>query len=264
MKKFLPGLFCGLALSWLLLMLMGAAAPAPIQRNQWSTNVQGQPVIGDFTYTNAAAGTTNFWLVNDQGINSLAPGRSLWKGYSWFNSGGKAFHAADGFVQLLTNGAALMQAVDATVTPISTTGASGQGVDYLQVRDSAANVIGYFRTNAMWQTTNDFYALLTTTDATVTTIQTLTMRDNTTVQVSARVSAFNATTSASYWRVATFRSVAGTVTQVGATTAVSTGEDNAAMDCTIDTTANTIRIRATGIAATTILWKSYATLYYGE
>lgn len=264
-KYFFPGLFCGIALSWLMLMLMGAAAPAPIQRNNFSTNVSGQPVIGDFTYSNGVpAGVyTNHVVFSGQGVQGFAPSRTLWKLNGWVNNSGVSIQLAE-LSSLNTNGSAQFVGVDAATVPIKSQGATGQGVDYLQVLDGPGNTIGYFRTNAMWQTTNDFYALAATADATVTTIQTITMRDNTAVQVSARVSAFNATTSASYWRVATFRSVAGTVTQVGATTAVSTGEDNAAMDCTIDTSANVIRIRITGVAATAINWKSYVRCFYGE
>lgn len=263
MKVKWPLFWAGMACMAGIFLLLAAAAPMPILRNQWTTNTPNSSIIGDYSYSNAVAGSgTNFLVYTSQGIQSFAPGRSLWKAHGWYGDP-KIFEYGPGS-SMNSNGSAAITVVDAAVTPLQAQGATGQGVDYLQVKDSAANTIGYFRTNAMWQTTNDFYATVQTADATVTTIITLTMRDNASVQVGVRTAGFNATTSASYYRVAAFRSVAGTVTQIGPTTAVSTGEDNAAMDCTVSTTANTIIVQVTGIAATTINWKTYVSFFYGQ
>lgn len=89
MKNKFHLLLGGLLMAMVLFLILGAAAPAPVQRNQWSTNVQGQPIIGDWTYSNSVAGSySNFLQFSGQGITSLAPGpRQLWKLYGWGNNG---------------------------------------------------------------------------------------------------------------------------------------------------------------------------------
>lgn len=95
-----------------------------------------------------------------------------------------------------------------------------------------------------------------TTDATVTTLDSFTLASNTTVTVSALVTAVKSDNSqaAAYSLIAIFRNNAGTVTQVGTTSKNVIGEDNASWDATIDNSTTTIRIRVTGVLATTIQW----------
>jgi hypothetical protein len=107
-----------------------------------------------------------------------------------------------------------------------------------------------------------------TTDATVTTLQSITIPTTTTVQIHARVTARRtggasgtAEDGAGYTIIATFKNVAGTATQIGATTAVSTHESQAAWDCAFDVTAATARIRVTGAAGNNVTWHTVTRTY---
>lgn len=101
-------------------------------------------------------------------------------------------------------------------------------------------------------------ATVQTTDATVTSLLTYAMADNTTAIFEARVTGdVNAgANSAGYIRQSVYkRTGGGAATIVGAQVLALTAEDNAAWDCTIDTDgANTVRVRVTGAAATTVDW----------
>lgn len=95
-----------------------------------------------------------------------------------------------------------------------------------------------------------------TTDATVTSLATLATTDDYTYIITAEVQGAVNTggNTAGYGRAATFKNVAGTLSQVGSTTALWTHEDAAGWDCDIDADGTDIRIRVTGAAATTIDW----------
>jgi hypothetical protein len=107
-----------------------------------------------------------------------------------------------------------------------------------------------------------------TTDATVTTLQSITIPASTTVQIHARVTARRtggasgtAEDGAGYTIIGTFKNVAGTATQIGATTALSTHESQAAWDCVFDVTAATARIRVTGAASNNVTWHTVTRTY---
>lgn len=130
-------------------LVLGAAAPAPLYRNQWSTNVPGQPVIGDFIYSNSASGTeTNFIIANSQGLLELAPGnRQLWKLYGWFGSGtDKAFDWNGSQSKLLTNGGAVLKLNDNGVG-LLVTGAAAQSSDLFSGANSAGGVLVSLRSD---------------------------------------------------------------------------------------------------------------------
>lgn len=95
-----------------------------------------------------------------------------------------------------------------------------------------------------------------TTNATVTTLDSFTIATNTTLIISAVITAVKSDNSqgASYIRTAAFRNNAGTVAQISTTQDGGTFEDDATWDATIDNLTTTIRIRVTGKAATTIRW----------
>jgi hypothetical protein len=95
-----------------------------------------------------------------------------------------------------------------------------------------------------------------TTDATPTTIDSFTLASNTAVAITALVTAIKSDGSqAGSWSVtACFRNNAGVVAQVGTTTSISIGVDDAAWTATADNATTTIRVRVTGKAATTIRW----------
>ncbi len=98
---------------------------------------------------------------------------------------------------------------------------------------------------------------VTTTDATVTTLWSLTLSDNTTYHIRATVTAdqTSGASSASYERVLTVKRAGGVATIVGAVSTPHTAEDVAGWDCTLDVDgSNAARVRVTGAAATTVVW----------
>lgn len=124
------------------------------------------------------------------------------------------------------------------------------------------------------QATNDdpservFQNRVTTTDATVTTLQSLTIASAYSYHIETRVTARRtggtggtANDTASYVRIATVKDVSGTATLVGAVTATHTAEDQAGWDCTIDVTGATARVRITGAADNNIVWHSTTKVY---
>lgn len=102
-------------------------------------------------------------------------------------------------------------------------------------------------------------ATVTTTDATVTSVQVLTVPANTGGQIMAKVVGNRANGDQSaYTVVAGFVNVAG-VAAVVAVTPLLTAETTATTDCTIDATGATIRVRVTGVAAQTYNWSCLTT-----
>lgn len=99
-----------------------------------------------------------------------------------------------------------------------------------------------------------------TTDATQTTLDTFTSLADSAVSVSWMVTAIKSdrTQAASYVVSAAFRNNGGTITQVG-TTQVSGLEDDANWAVAVDSSGNQIRLRVTGVAATTIQWVAIRT-----
>lgn len=107
-----------------------------------------------------------------------------------------------------------------------------------------------------------------TTDATVTTILTLaTIADSVksiSVRVVARRTAGAGGTAgdvAGYSRIATFKNIAGTVTQVGTTTDDHTAEDQSGWDVTFSISGTNVLIQVTGAADNTITWHATARTY---
>lgn len=103
-----------------------------------------------------------------------------------------------------------------------------------------------------------------TTNATVTTLHTVTIPSATTVMIDAVViarrtggSAGTANDSAGYVVRALVKDVSGTATLVGAVSTPFSAEDVAGYDCTIDTSGATARVRVTGIASTNITWHGH-------
>lgn len=96
-------------MAFILFLLMGAAAPNPVQRNNFTTNVPGEPVIGGITYSNGdpANFQTNHVVFTGGGIQSFAPGsRAIYKLYGWVNGNDKAFDWFNSASYLKTNGGA--------------------------------------------------------------------------------------------------------------------------------------------------------------
>lgn len=124
------------------------------------------------------------------------------------------------------------------------------------------------------QATNDdpseriFQNRVATTDATVTTLQSLAIASGYSYHIEATVTARRtggvagtANDTASYKRIVTVKDVGGTATIVGAVTSVHTAEDQAGWDCTIDVTGATARVRVTGATNNNITWHSTTKIY---
>lgn len=104
-----------------------------------------------------------------------------------------------------------------------------------------------------------------TTDATATTIHTVTIPASTTVglhvSVTARRTGGTAGTAedgAHYLRAATYKNVAGTATLIGSASSVHTAKDQAGWDVTFNVSTNTVQIQVTGAANNVVTW--HATL----
>jgi len=106
-----------------------------------------------------------------------------------------------------------------------------------------------------------------TTNATQTTLATITIPANTTVFIRATVvarrtggTAGTAEDGAGYEMTAAVKNVSGTATLIGAVAALATHEDQAGWDATIDVTGATARIRVTGAADNNVDWHAVYTL----
>jgi len=266
MKKYLLGSFVGAFAAILLLgVLLGAVGPG-VNHNNFTTNVPGTAVVGPWSYSNAntITLTTNFITFDENGINEFRGGGAMWTLVAWSSGNNTTFNWNGGQSALFTNGSGLFAVQDKTVNALRVAGATGQAVQYASILDGAGNEIGYFRTNCFWATTNDFFTVLVTTDNTTNNIFTLTMRDNSAVRVIVDVIGYNSTSSASYGKVATFKSVGGSVTQVGNTATVGAAEDDAAYECLVDVSTDIIRVRVAGNTAKTVDWKCYVKTIYSE
>lgn len=109
-------------------------------------------------------------------------------------------------------------------------------------------------------------ATVSTTDATVTTLQTIAAPATTTIRVQSTVvarrtggAAGTAEDGASYVITGTFKNVAGVATQIGTTSVVSSNEDQAGWDCVYDVTGATARIRVTGAVDNNVNWVAVST-----
>ena len=124
------------------------------------------------------------------------------------------------------------------------------------------------------QATNDdpseriFQNRVATTDATVTTLQTINIASGYSYHIHTVVTARRtggvlgtANDTASYERIATVKDVSGTATIVGAVLLEYTAEDQVLWDCTIDVTGATARVRVTGASKNYITWHSTTKIY---
>lgn len=101
------------------------------------------------------------------------------------------------------------------------------------------------------------YASVQTTDATVTTLISKTLAEGKAYIIIANIAGKQADTNrASYVRRAcVYRPTAGSATLQGSVQDELTIESDVNWDCTIDVSGNAVRVRVTGVAATTIDWK---------
>lgn len=110
---------------------------------------------------------------------------------------------------------------------------------------------------------------VTTTDATVTTLHTFTLPASTNVGMEVRVAARRtggvsgtAEDGAYYILNALYKMVSGTTaTIIGSVAQTVVGESQAGWDATLDTTGATVRVRVTGAAGNTVVWKMWARVF---
>jgi hypothetical protein len=97
-----------------------------------------------------------------------------------------------------------------------------------------------------------------TSNATATAVASYLVPDNKSVIIMARVTGrkTDGTQAAGYVRSAAFRRSGATTTQVGTTASISTFEDDAAWDATIDVDSGVVRVMVTGVALTVIDWRA--------
>jgi len=275
MKRTVLTILTSIVATSVLWLLLGAAPPAPIWRNNFTTNEPPFPVIGDWSYSNSLAGippnaSTNMFIVDRTGIFQVPPNGTwspLWELFGCCDQSGRILEWGPFQNSALnTNGSAVLSVDNGSVTTLDVYyGSTGpQAAQAFQIHDAAGNVVGYFRTNVFWATTNDFFSTFQSTDNTTNVMFSLTPRDNSVVRVEVKVTAWNSTSSASYGRAGCFKSVAGTVTQVGAIAGLGIFEDDAAFECLLDTAANLIRVRVAGNTGKTVNWKCYVNTIYGE
>lgn len=110
-------------------------------------------------------------------------------------------------------------------------------------------------------TENTYQNRAATTDATQTTLHTLTIPASTTLAVEARViarrtggSAGTAEDGAYYILNAVYKNVAGTATIIGSVGQTIVGESQAGFDATLTTSTNTVLVRVTGVANNNLTW----------
>lgn len=112
---------------------------------------------------------------------------------------------------------------------------------------------------ATLSTTDILGPSITTTDATVTTLADFQTRPGRAYLVKANVIAVDSVMAqaSSYILAGTFKTdLAGVLAQVGATTSVHSTETDSNWACILEASGTTIRLRATGEAATTINWRA--------
>jgi hypothetical protein len=112
--------------------------------------------------------------------------------------------------------------------------------------------------------TNSVTITLQTTDITTNILYSFTPLDNSICRLWVNVLGYNSTASASYGKAATFKSVAGTVTQVGSTATIGNGEDDTQYECLVDTASNAIRVRVAGNTGRTVNWSGLIEVMYSQ
>lgn len=158
---------------------------------------------------------------------------------------------------------ATLYATISTNVPLGIVGASSHATNHLEIRNNSGAILGYVATNGFYRSQYDFYAQVATTDATTANAYTFTPRDNSVVRIVVNYSAWHSSTVASYGRIAVFKTVSGTITQIGATSsALGTSEEDAAFDASIDFSGSTIRVRVAGNTGKTVNWVVSGSLLY--
>jgi hypothetical protein len=99
-------------------------------------------------------------------------------------------------------------------------------------------------------------AAVKTTDATVTTLASITLSDGRAYHITVRVVGrkSDGTDRAFYWRAVLAYRQGGGATLQGSVVSLAAIESDTNWDCTIDASGNDIRVRVTGVASTTIYW----------
>lgn len=136
-----------------------------------------------------------------------------------------------------------------------------KGTAEIRINSRVDNELSY-RYNGGTYVWTDTYGAVTTTDATVTTVWSKTLADNTVYGIEASCSArrTDAADRAGYkLRGLFYREAAGGATQQGSTNRLFEVESDANFDLVFDTDSNDVRLRVTGVAAKTVKWQCRVT-----
>ena len=272
------------ALVGVILFLVAAAPPAPVYRNAWTTNAGAGPVHGtsDLQVSNAndviwnffSGGTstvarifdvtaaTNLFLVNQFTTNF--PGQPVQGPVSLIGNLTTSNVTVNGWQSQNGTGSSNTSSSISTA-PTSLFGSTN--VIFAPTNASAGYVLTSDAVgNGRWQPlavgTNNFIATLTTTDNTTNTIYSFIPTNSACVRVFANIVAWNSTSSASYGKLGTFKNVAGTVSIVGGTSTIGSGEDDAAFESLMNVSGTSVRIQVAGDTARTVNWVAYIQLFY--
>jgi len=156
------------------------------------------------------------------------------------------------------------RASSASAVALTAKQAASSTTNAVEILDSSGNIIGRVITNGIYLGRYDFVATLQTTDNTTNVAYSFTPVDNSSVRVIIDAMAYNSTSSSSHGRIAAFKTVSGSVSQISITAAVGTFEDDSAYECLIDTSSNTIRVRVAGNTAKTVNWTVYGHVLYSQ
>jgi hypothetical protein len=148
----------------------------------------------------------------------------------------------------------ILQSRTAGIVPVTITGKENHTVPILRLASDATNDDPQY----------DIYqGRAATTDATVTTLNTIAIAASKTYLIEARVvarrtggTAGTADDGAAYIRRAVYKTAAGVVTLIGSVQDGLTSESVAGWDCTLDISGTNVRVRVTGAVDTNITWHS--------
>jgi len=231
----------------------GPGAPPVISLDGSSVSVlQDISVAGDLTASGSASFSSPFRQVTLRDSDSTAAA---------FATAYQEYYHGEvtrlGYSGMLSGG---VFSISTTIAGGSFEVRTGNNVKALEIDDAgditaSGNIASGATANGTGQVTQS--AEVATTDATVTSLWTLTTVSDTIYQVRATVIATETTDhdeAASYELIATFKNDGGTLTQVGTTTVAHSAEDTAGWDAVFDVSAGDIRVRVTGAAATNVSW----------
>jgi len=194
------------------------------------------------------------WLSNGTRIGGVkvdAGGRLYMSNASSISNGGLFVEATNGYLALKGSSLVSVESV----------------ADWYCYVGTGSSRYTQFQTASAASSVRENHATSTTTNATPANVGSMPITNDRVQHLRAIVTAYrDNTTSCSYEIIATYRAASGTVTKIGATTAVHTAEDAALAGCAVDfaISGTNVAVQCTGVAATTLRWEVYMTSYFGR